>query len=144
MSQSKVQLCNNSSRVHCWHRIIPDVLVMALWPQKERITELSSDMILTTEESGNSLFPVENPAEAKQSLSPLGSSKCSTTTTTTTTTKIPHSRIRLGGLGLYLEGHGWSYHHHIPSLPHHLYFFCQMGDHVISSSPFLGFIFRVS
>jgi hypothetical protein len=101
-------------------------------------------MILTTEESGNSLFPVENPAEAKQSLSPLGPSKCSTTTRTTTTTKIPHSRIRLGGLGLYLEGHGWSYNHHIPSLSHHLYFFCEMGDHVISSSPFLGFIFRVS
>jgi hypothetical protein len=103
-------------------------------------------LIPTAEESGNSLFPVENPAEAKQSLSPLGSSKCSTTTTTTT--KISHSRIRLGGLELYLEGHGWSYHHHhhhhIPSLPHHLYFLCEIGDHRISSSPFLGFIFRVS
>ncbi len=100
-------------------------------------------MILTAEESGKSLFLVENLAEAKQWLSPLG--KCSTTTTTTTTTKIPHSRIRLGGLGLYLEDHGWSYHHHhIPSLPHHLYFLCEIGDHIISSSPFLGFIFRVS
>ncbi len=28
------------------------------------------------------------------------------------TTKIPHSRVRLGGLELYLEDHGWSYHHH--------------------------------
>jgi hypothetical protein len=77
-------------------------------------------MILTVEESGKSLFPVKNLAEAKQWLSPRG--KCSMTTTTTTTTKIPHSRIRLGGLGLYLEDHGWSYHHHhIPSLPHHFY-----------------------
>jgi hypothetical protein len=97
-------------------------------------------MILIAEESRNSLFPIENLAEAKQSLNPLGSSKCCTTTT-----KIPHSRIRLGGLGLYLEDHGWSYHHHhIPSFPHHLYFLCEIGDHGISSSPFLGFIFRVS